>query len=190
MSEEDFRIFYTRDSNRGMKTVDCRQYEDNLFYVKDDDMEISAIRTEDENSELLLEDGNIEDFSVEHIRIKEAPYEQYIYGGNASATKTYVRCYGEHTGRISLTQYSSTANVQVNLDTVIRGESDSVTSVWDWEIMNKGEAKFVRKDDELSDFIDKECIVVGYEDPIECINLVNMAFEESNDAWISQLANE
>lgn len=170
-----------------MKSFDCRLIEDgsSAVYQTIGQGDLSAIRVSGNHEEALFEDGTVDDdIRVEYVREMQYPHEQYIYGGQASSTKTYVCFSGTYSGREQLAQYSSSVNVRINKHTIVKGTSDSVTSEWEWEVVKTGDAVFVGEEEELTDLFNKDCICVGYKTGIDTVEIVRPVFESENGNWI------
>lgn len=168
-----YRVVYA--NNRTTNVVDCERVEwdsDSRLYHAVDDTDVRAIRVREDERSLVKTEDEEQDVLVTVEREMQAPYEQYVYGGSASTTKTYVRFVGPYTGRGLLPAYKSETKVRVN-DCVLRGEGDSVTSEWSWETVDAGRAAFVESSDQLADgFNAQTCLAVGFDNPITDVQLV------------------
>ena len=185
---QKYKLFYTRESERGVCSVDCeveREGNPEVYRVVDDD-KLSAVRVNEKKSKVLTEDGGVEEATVQFIREMDAPYEQYIYGGTASTTKTHVKFSGEHHGRTQLANYKSSVNIRVGATVAVKGTADCTTSEWEWEILNTGSSEYVRKDEEMTEFFGKTCLAIGFNEPLDTVEVVRPIFETEEESWIER----
>lgn len=154
-------------------TVDCdlvEQFVETRVYHTVGESDIRAVRVNDEGAAVLKEDEE-QEMRVILEREKEAPHELYIYGGAVYATEATVEFSGEYHCSGSLPGYASNTKVRVN-DCILHGEG-SVDNSWDWTIIERGDATVLYRSDEFANTFNKNtCFVVGFDRPIETLQMV------------------
>lgn len=181
---DEYRLFVSDDFNRGISIYDCTKAQDNVYHCVNESSPVNAIKT---NQSVALTEDGVEEVDIRHIRSKQAKYEQYIYGGSASATKTYVRFSGEYTGREKLASSKSHVKVLVNDTVAIEGDADTVTSEWSWTVLELGNASIVWTDDDLDGLFRDSGVVIGFDDkPITSVNIIRPVYEEEDGMWFEE----
>ena len=163
------RVFYREGARGSLKVSDARIVEETnnkrVFHTDDDT--VRAIKSSDDETKILGEDGEMEETRLDYVWEKMNENELYVYGGGYYATGCEVYYYGDHNGKIDS---EGGVNLRVN-DTEISGSADYDNN-WDWSILDNGDASLVEVGHtELSDFFNGSCVYIGYESEIDTFEI-------------------
>ena len=164
------RIFYREGAKGSLRTVDAKVVDDgtNKVYHTEDE-NVVALRDNEDRTSVLREGGDVEETRVDLIREKACQDELYLWGGPVYATEAKIRFLGKHEGKGSLPQYESSTKVRVN-DCVLFAEG-GMNRDWSWEVKDAGGSSLITQDDEISSLIGHSCMVVGFDEDIDKIQL-------------------
>lgn len=163
-------LFYREGARGTLTTSYAKIVEDrgNKIYHTEDD-EVVAIREDEDKTSVLKKDGEVEDTRVDLVREKEYPHELYLWGGPVYTTDAKIHFLGEYGCSGSLPEYKSSTKIRIN-DCVLHARGGTNTD-WSWEVITNGSACLIEENEDISDIVSRNCMLVGFSDEIDKIQL-------------------
>lgn len=164
------KIFHRGGPTKGLSTVDAKlveQEDEKVYHTKDDNT--VALRVGEENSTILREDGEVEDIWIDFVWEKICSYEVYTWGGRVHTSDIHIHFRGECHTKGTLPKFKRSSKIKIN-DCVLMADGNG-SGEWSWDVIKNGSSSIIGRCPKISEAINKDCILVGYEYEIDTVQL-------------------